>query len=193
MSCIPPSPPPQPSGAPPPGAAGGLGGSRGCLGRGAERCHPPPTLQELLPSLSSDARTGAASDSGGGCGARGARGRVLSCGGRGGGHGPAGGFRSAPAPRRDPRGFKQPCCPQINALQSAVPHRGSRPAALMLRDPPGTEQIPDSPPGHGDPSPNPLPGGGLVLGTAKPRGKKSTPTKRTLLKCCSASCPRVHL
>lgn len=111
----------------------------------------------------------------------------------GGEHGPAGGFRSAPAPRRDPRGFKQPCCPQINALQSAVPHRSSRPAALMLRDPPRHGAKPRFSSRTRRSLPKPPSRRGFSAGHCEASGRKSTPTKRTLLKCCSASCPQVHL
>lgn len=143
---------------------------------------PPPThtagvAAQPRPSLSSDVRMGAASDSGGGCGARGARGRVLSCGvdGGGGNTGPLGASGPLPHPAATLEGLSSRAA--LKSTPYKAPSRIAAPARLhsCCGTPPGTEQNPDSPPGQGDPSPNPLPGGGLVLGTAKPRGKKAPP------------------
>lgn len=171
------APPPQPSGAPPPRAAGGLGGSREGLGGG--RAMPPPTLTagvapQPRPSPSSDARPGAAG-AGGGCGARGARGRVRSCGGGGGDTGPLGASGPHPLPAETLEGLSSRAA--LKSKPHKAPSRIAAPARLhsCCGTPPGKGQNPNSPPGHGDPSPNPPPGGGLMLGTAKPRGKKAPP------------------
>lgn len=158
-----------------------MGGSRGGLGGGQSDATPHPHRRSCCPAPSQPLQR--CSDGGSQRQRRRLRGEgspgpgaELRGGWGGGNTGPLGASGPLPHPAATLEGLSSRAA--LKSTPYKAPSRIAAPARLhsCCGTPlPGTEQNPDSPPGQGDPSPNPLPGGGLVLGTAKPRGEKAPP------------------